>query len=752
MQILFSVTDSLNELCAWICGIIYPLIAKIYNLFMEIAKLDILSSDDVQPIYERFTMMLSIIMVFYITFEMVKYVIQPEQISDKEKGAGKLIQKIMIVIVLIAFVPKIFTLAYSIQNKIIDNGIISKLILGTNTNIEMENLGNVFSANLLRPFYYVAEGQEEEDCGNFECGVIVNANLQTLSEEGELPLITEGLDEKYDTESDYVSGKVEISKIKFYGLIAVAVGIFAAYILILFCVDLGVRWAQMVFLQLIAPVTIIGYLSPKKDGVFEKWCKQCLTTYLDLFIRVVVIYFTLLVCRILTNTGWLEGLENVNKWVYVFLVLGLLMFAQKVPKMLQELFPSMGAASGNFGLKAGERFTPAFNTAKGVARGAGAVTGMALGSAIGAAHGARQGLKGKGAKKAGNAALGLARGAVGGAARGLYNGGKKGNMVKNIGAGVKNQVASNKKFGAKVENDYGIKEQLQDKVGGFFSRSRTEKLDVQKAPRERAKTANEQVVKANDAMREHALKKVYEKDDVKSANLRAMEGRVKSLTEDPATKAKYKVGKYKTDEEAQKAYEEAVKDAKASVNARNYLNQDGTLNQEAYEQEKNRLAAKVKKEDYQKGFATEEEAENAYKVDLGAAQAALKAAKDDAINNYIDTASSDQKLNRLKLERDSQIKDYNDYSSSEFAIDADKIYVYTAPDGKVKISTVENTELGSLRDVKSISNLNAEEFDEYTKQISQSEISKYTMEINSINAKQEAIKRQQDGTGVGENK
>lgn len=752
MQILFSVTDSLNELCAWICGIIYPLIAKIYNLFMEIAKLDILSSDDVQPIYERFTMMLSIIMVFYITFEMVKYVIQPDQISDKEKGAGKLIQKIMIVIVLIAFVPKIFTLAYSIQNKIIDNGIISKLILGTNTNIEMENLGNVFSANLLRPFYYVAEGQEEEDCGNFECGVIVNANLQTLSEEGELPLITEGLDEKYDTESDYVSGKVEISKIKFYGLIAVAVGIFAAYILILFCVDLGVRWAQMVFLQLIAPVTIIGYLSPKKDGVFEKWCKQCLTTYLDLFIRVVVIYFTLLVCRILTNTGWLEGPESVNKWVYVFLVLGLLMFAQKVPKMLQELFPNSGAASGNFGLKAGERFTPAFNTAKGVARGAGAVTGMALGSAIGAAHGVRQGLKGKGAKKAGNAALGLARGAVGGAARGLYNGGKKGNMVKNIGAGVKNQVASNKKFGAKVENDYGIKEQLQDKVGGFFSRSRTEKLDVQKAPRERAKTANEQVVKANDAMREHALKKVYEKDDVKSANLRAMEGRVKSLTEDPATKAKYKVGKYKTDEEAQKAYEEAVKDAKASVNARNYLNQDGTLNQEAYEQEKNRLAAKVKKEDYQKGFATEEEAENAYKKDLGAAQKALKDAKDDAINNYIDTASSDQKLNRLKLERDSQIKDYNDYSSSEFAIDADKIYVYTGPDGKVKISTVENTKLGSLRDVKSISNLNAEEFDEYTKQISQSEISKYTMEINSINAEQEAIKRQQDGTGIGGNK
>ena len=31
MQILFSVTESLNELCAWICGIVYQLIAKIYE-------------------------------------------------------------------------------------------------------------------------------------------------------------------------------------------------------------------------------------------------------------------------------------------------------------------------------------------------------------------------------------------------------------------------------------------------------------------------------------------------------------------------------------------------------------------------------------------------------------------------------------------------------------------------------------------------------------------------------------------------
>ena len=757
MQILFSVTESLNELCAWICGIVYQLIAKIYEIFFEIAKVNILTKDDLSGLYNRVTMILTIIMTFYIVFELVKYIIEPDKITDKESGAGKIAVKLMVVIVLIAFVPTIFTIAFDFQKRILENDIISKIVLGTTQEkASVDKQGRIFSSNILRVFYYVDPdaGMDDsgvsEDCDGMTCENIVNSNLSGLATNGEIPYMNKGLTETNDIEVD--GEEVEMYQIHFDGFIAAAVGVFMVYILVLYCVDVGKRWVQLIFLQIISPIPIISYLSPKKDGLFQKWCKQCLTTYLDLFIRIVLIYFVLVICRILTNADL--GFGEYSGWVYVFLVLGLLMFAQNAPKLLQELFPSMSAASGNFGLKAGERFTPTLNAAKGVARGAGVATGLALGATLGAVHGTRQGLRGDftAGKKAKNAALGFARGAFGGAARGLYNGGKKGNVVKNVGTGLKNQIASNKRFGAGVENDYGFKEQFQDRVGGLFGKSRTEKLDAQKAPRERAKAANEQVVKTNDAMREHALKKVYEKSDATSANLRAMEGRVKALTEDPTTKAKYKVGKYKTDDEAYDAYVNAVKDARASVNSQNYLNADGTLNRDAYEREMNRQAAKVKQEDYQKGYATQAEADAAYKADLGAAQAELKAAKDQAINNYIDTATEDAKLNRLKEERDSQIKDYNDYSSPEFAINTDNIYVYRDNSGKTKYSATENPTLGTLTGTTTISTLNAEAFDEYTKQVSQGEISRYSRELGSITAEQEAIKRQQDGTGVGGNK
>ena len=75
---------------------------------------------------------------------------------------------------------------------------------------------------------------------------------------------------------------------------------------------------------------------------------------------------------------------DLEKWVYIVLVLGVMLFLQKAPKLLKELFPSSTAASGNFGLN-GE-------SAKLAARGLGATLGAtrAVGGAIGRARSAYQ--------------------------------------------------------------------------------------------------------------------------------------------------------------------------------------------------------------------------------------------------------------------------------------------------------------------------------------------------------------------------
>ena len=134
---MFDIEGSLRVVAAMVCKLIYKLIALIYELFMTIARVNILSSEEIAPIYQRVTMILTIVMVFYITFEFVKYVVQPDTINDKEKGAGNVALKMIVVILLIAFVPRIFTMAYDLQGRIIDNQAISKIILG-NTNIEID--------------------------------------------------------------------------------------------------------------------------------------------------------------------------------------------------------------------------------------------------------------------------------------------------------------------------------------------------------------------------------------------------------------------------------------------------------------------------------------------------------------------------------------------------------------------------------------------------------------------------------------
>lgn len=378
----------LRSLCAWLCSFIYPLIAKFFEMFLAIAKLDILSSDYIQPIYQRVTMILTIVMIFYVTFELIKYVIEPDQFSDKEKGAGKIIYKMIAVVVLIAFVPKIFTMAYKVQNVIIENQVISKVILGK-TNIDSASFGNNLSADLLSTFYSVSDNHNSEDCDGIPCGTLVNTNISTLRQNGELPYLTVGINTAIKNASTIENKKVVEPVIEFDAIYAIIVGIFVLYILLMYSIDLGARFAQMIFMQVIAPIPIMGYLAPKKDGIFEKWVKQCFITYIDLFIRLGIIYFILLICQIITSAyqggnlfATAEGLgTGMQKFAYIILIMGLLLFAKKVPELLKELFPKTGAASGNFGLKAGERVAPMAARAIGAGLGSTRAIGGALAKA-----------------------------------------------------------------------------------------------------------------------------------------------------------------------------------------------------------------------------------------------------------------------------------------------------------------------------------------------------------------------------------
>ena len=53
--------DALDSLMAWLCQVIYPLIAYSYKLFCNIGTLRIIKDENISAIYNRITLILGLI-------------------------------------------------------------------------------------------------------------------------------------------------------------------------------------------------------------------------------------------------------------------------------------------------------------------------------------------------------------------------------------------------------------------------------------------------------------------------------------------------------------------------------------------------------------------------------------------------------------------------------------------------------------------------------------------------------------------
>jgi len=341
--------DIFNLIWITLCIPIYAFIRNGFNVFIKVAEVNILSLDEVSVIYKNVTMLITIVMVFYIAFEFVKYVINPETISDKQKGAGQIVKRVVIAILLIAFVPTIFEVAYDLQNRLIKSQIFSKVIIGQSVE-DFGSYGSMFAADTFESFFTI----DKELCQKKgTCKDIENA-------------IKETTDSFATTGTSLTLARSMVTtfreSVQFYGLLALIFGIYVCYILIMYTIDVGTRYFQLIFLQLMAPVAIISNIVPQKDDMLKKWTKQCITTYVDLFIRIALLYFILLVISVLSNALENSGITvDGNGGVFshllvkLFLIAGLLRFAQRAPKLLKELFPNGGAAALGFGGSAKER-------------------------------------------------------------------------------------------------------------------------------------------------------------------------------------------------------------------------------------------------------------------------------------------------------------------------------------------------------------------------------------------------------------
>lgn len=472
--------EAVRDLFGPVNKFLYYCIAKFIDGMYKLANLDFGLGDQIDDFTSRIFVIMIMFMIFKLTLSVMNYLIDPDSFTDKSKGGGKLIGRVIICVALLISINPIFNLLKDVQSTILNDDVVTNFILGSNTSVNLSfeyeengerkqiystrmsdkcddeyfvlsfSKGDNFSVMALRPFYQVATGVDDskEQMPNLKkvgyCGTATSSLAATGTDKGKLTSeIINTIKKNPNSASELLKHKIynsvsgdwdsfheEDFDVEFNYIWALVVGIVIVLMIITFCFDIVIRALTLFFYQLIAPIPIISYISPKgKDSeMLGNWFKKLFSIWASLFIRIgildFVIYFTGIACNEIVNND-----NNTGTVMQIIVIIGTLMFAKKLPKLLEELIPGL-KLDGGFELNPFKRIRKdavgGDLLMNGLGRGVGAITGTAGGALAGW----------KAGKEIGATKSGAILGALSGAGTGFRN--KKSAFGKGIGETYKN--------------------------------------------------------------------------------------------------------------------------------------------------------------------------------------------------------------------------------------------------------------------------------------------------------------------------
>ena len=392
------ISDVFRSILSLFDRVVYWFLSLLVSLFDQIASVRVFQDDTIKAFSERIFFLVAVIMVFKVSFSIIKYIINPDTFSDNERGMGKVIRNVILVLVSLVCVQPVFQFLYDLQARILESQIIEKVILGVkidkNTNgvsaEEQKNAKNRISFNLLTSFIRpnaeniteldfdtgkrmytcngfgmykevdgVASGDYDPEFGNCLDEITNEEPAKYISSNGEIRgntgaiyneaqksynynMLLDIINHKYKNDSNQY-----LFDYKF--VVSTAAGIFVAIMYLNFCIDLAIRAVKFGFLQLMAPIPIISMVDPKsaKSGLMSKWIDHCINTYLGLFIRIAVVNFAIFVINLVfSNKITITSGSEAGLFLKVVILFGAIMFAKEAPKLINEL--TGGKLGGDF--------------------------------------------------------------------------------------------------------------------------------------------------------------------------------------------------------------------------------------------------------------------------------------------------------------------------------------------------------------------------------------------------------------------
>lgn len=388
---------------------VYGMIGNVYELIVDIANVSVFSTDTLQAFYGKIYALLSIFMLFKLSFSIVSYILDPSKTFDKNAGFGKLITNILVMFIMMLSAPVTFKYLTKLQNAILDDNVIENFVFNIDGSSDTrsfkittdstcaawekidskfnEKAGNWYPASvgdgislrMYRVFFNLAEDAKGSTDWKSKKDLDVSYNFCKDLRGATVKDMTLAANDYVEKE-----GKGMWYVVDYRMFLATVFGAFVLLMFISIAFDIAVRAVKLGFLQLIAPVPIISYIDPKsgKDGIFQRWIKEVGKTWASLFIRLFSVYFAVfIVSKVEIIFPKDYKLKSSMFFVELFVIIGALMFAKQLPQLLEQLFP---------GMKMGKMQLNPFKKVADEALGGKLVTGAAVGAAAMGARGLSQ--------------------------------------------------------------------------------------------------------------------------------------------------------------------------------------------------------------------------------------------------------------------------------------------------------------------------------------------------------------------------
>lgn len=352
MTSLFNVAKyGFFSIFLYIDSVVYKIVSMLFSVFFSLAELQLLNDDAYQAIASRVYLLVGIVALFSITVSLLKALVNPDNLA---KGTITSFKNMIISILMVILMPTVFKYAFSFQAAIINDGIINNLFnfsISTGKSTMTNECNNPTDVTVNTSDYQTLSSEINmtvDECqANYITMTVLQAFFSPSNDNVENNYGTTWKDAKkyiwYTGDFDYIATFAEQvnkgdsnSYITYYILISTIAGFFLGYVILSFCLDLGIRAFKLAFYELIAPLPILLKIVPGQEGKFDKWKKEVLSTFLGVFVRLIIISFIIFMCGNLIDMIEALNWGNVGLLAKAILCLGLFSFAKQAPKLLKD--------------------------------------------------------------------------------------------------------------------------------------------------------------------------------------------------------------------------------------------------------------------------------------------------------------------------------------------------------------------------------------------------------------------------------